>query len=67
MVAVLVGCVNYGGTLLALVFIEKLGRKPMMIIGFFAMAVFQLLTGIFDVKGMETLEKVSILLFIAAF
>lgn len=63
----LVGSVNYGSTLLALIFVEKLGRKLIMIIGFFAMAIFELLTGIFDSKGMETPEKVSILLFIAAF
>ena len=58
---------NCGSTLLALAFIEKLGRKMIMIIGFFAMAVFEVMTGIFDSKGMNTPEKVSILLFIAAF
>lgn len=58
---------NCGSTLLALGFIEKLGRKMIMIIGFFAMAVFEVMTGIFDSKGMNTPEKVSILLFIAAF
>lgn len=66
-VSVLVGSVNCGSTLLALAFVEKLGRKKMLVIGFFIMTVFDVLTGIFVYLDNNTLEKVMILLFIVAF
>lgn len=65
--AVLVGGVNFGATLLALFFVERLGRRKMLVIGFGAMCVFELLTGIFETMEMDVPEKVALLAFIAAY
>lgn len=53
--------------MLALAFIERLGRKKMLIIGFFVMTLFDVLTGIAARYDSSTFEKVAILLFIATF
>ena len=50
----LVGGVNFGSTVVALLFVEKLGRRTMLLIGFALMCVFQLLTGIFEAQKMDT-------------
>ena len=65
--SVLVGGVNCASTMLALAFIERLGRKKMLIIGFFVMTLFDVLTGIAARYDSSTFEKVAILLFIATF
>lgn len=43
----LVGGVNFGSTLLSLAFVEKMGRKLILIIGFILMAIFDVMTGVF--------------------
>ena len=50
----LVGSVNFVSTLLALGFVEKLGRKLMIVIGFFLMMIFDVLTGVFQYEDMDT-------------
>ena len=63
----LVGSVNCGSTLLALAFVDLLGRKLMLVVGFFVMTAFDVLTGVFVLLDNNSLEKVMILLFIVAF
>lgn len=45
--AVLVGSVNFGATIIALLFVERLGRRVMLVVGFGVMCVCEVLTGIF--------------------
>lgn len=66
-VAVLVGGVNFGSTIIALLFVEKLGRRIMLVSGMGAMCVGHVLTGLFESLEMGTLEKVALLAFIAAY
>ncbi len=46
-VAVLVGGVNFGSTLVALLFVERLGRRTMLLVGFALMCICEVLTGVF--------------------
>ena len=65
--ALLVGGVNFGSALLSLPLIDRIGRKPILIIGFILMSICMALTGVCEHYNTTTLAKVAVLSFIVAF
>jgi MFS family permease len=65
---ILIGVINLGFSLVAIFFIDKIGRKPLLIIGSIIMSLSLLaLSGAFYYELNSTIKLISILMYIAAF
>ncbi len=63
-VALMVGAVSLGSTLLALPMVECLGRKLILVLGFSGMGIAILLTGVFEELGMRAYSEGAVLVFL---
>ena len=63
----LIAAVNCLTAMASIPFVERLGRKRMLIIGFILMGFSDTLVGIFQQTGSEVPAKAMILLFITAY
>ena len=66
-VTVLIGATNFVSAAIALPFVDKLGRKPMLVIGFFIMSAAIILVGVFKVQDNHLFASILILVFIIAY
>jgi sugar porter (SP) family MFS transporter len=65
---ILIGVINLGFSLVAIYFIDRIGRKPLLIIGSIIMMLSLLaLSGAFYYELSSTIKLISILMYIAAF
>lgn len=55
--------VNLAFTILSTLFIDRFGRKPLLIVGYLIMIIFIFLTGLFEYFNQLTLQKVSVLIY----
>ena len=66
-VTVLIAVTNFVSAAVALPFVDRLGRKPMLVVGFFGMSFSIILVGIFKLYSQTTAASILILLFIVAY
>ena len=66
-VTVLIGATNFVATAVALPFVDKVGRKPMLVVGFFAMSAAILMVGVAKIYDSHLMASILVLVFIVAY
>ena len=66
-VTALIAATNFVSAAVALPFVDRLGRKPMLVVGFFVMSVAIILVGVFKILHNDLLASILILVFIVGF
>lgn len=66
-ITLITSSVNLGFTIISTFFIDKFGRKPLLVVGYCIMIIFMFLTGLFEYLDKTIYEQVSVMIYIAGF